>query len=309
MNVEYVEKAALKEIARVINKWTAELLTDGCTSVFATMQDASIRPICYTIADGTFFQEEVHACVGTTILLHVPEVLPFTDEQSVIIACIYTVMKWLSALLKKARTLSVHTRVAIVVHARRSTLDSQHQLSWECISALAITRQFVAGVQTLDDVLSWKRNEQTGELQLGKVHMRNIMIVYLSSAMNYAPLKQSILSLHAREVDEELDDVPCPKAHHVRLDCPITVAPTPLRLLMTVTGFGLEDRTTVYKETLCKRYPDEPMPMLVRGAHLGHLVVDWCVSDDILSLLELDHDELKDKGIRYGILGGDDISP
>ena len=48
--------------------------------------------------------------------------------------------------------------------------------------------------------------------------------------------------------------------------------------------------------------------MLVRGAPLGHLVVDWFVSDDILSLLELDSDELKDKSIRYGILGGDDIS-
>ena len=50
------------------------------------------------------------------------------------------------------------------------------------------------------------------------------------------------------------------------------------------------------------------MPMLLRGATLGHLVVDWFVSDDILSLLELDSDELKEKGIRYGILGGDDIS-
>ena len=101
--------------------------------------------------------------------------------------------------------------------------------------------------------------------------MRNIMIVCLSSGMNYAPLKQSILSLHKREVDEELDDVPCPKAHHVPLDCPITVAPTPLRLLMTLNGFGLEDGTTVYNETLCKRYPEEPMPMLVRASS-GRLV-------------------------------------
>ena len=138
--------------------------------------------------------------------------------------------------------------------------------------------------------------------------MRNIMIVYLSSAMSYAPLKRSILSLHARELDEELDDVTCPKAHHLRLDCPITAGSTPLRLSMTLHGVGLEDGTTVYKETLCKRYPDEPMPMLVRGAPLGNLVVDWFVSDDLLSLLELDHDEVKDKGIRYGILGGDDIS-
>ena len=114
--------------------------------------------------------------------------------------------------------------------------------------------------------------------------------------------------MHAREVDEELVDVPCPKAHQVRLDCPITVAPTPLHLLMTLNGFGFEDGTAAYKETLCKRYPDEPMPILVRGAPLGQLVVDWFVSDDILSFLELDHDELKDKGIRYGILGGDDIS-
>ena len=98
--------------------------------------------------------------------------------------------------------------------------------------------------------LSWKRNEAIGELQLGKLHMQNIRIVYLLSAMNYAPLKQSILSLHARKFEEELDDVPCPKAHHVRLDCPITVAPTPLCLLMTFNGFGLEDETTVCKETL-----------------------------------------------------------
>ena len=138
--------------------------------------------------------------------------------------------------------------------------------------------------------------------------MHNIMIVYLSSAMTYAPFKQGILSLHRREVDEELDDVRCPKAHQVRLDCPIRLALTRLCLLMTLNGFGLEDRTTVYSETLCKRYPDERMPMLVRGAPLGHLVVDWFVSDDILSLLELDHDKLKDKGIRYGIPGGDDIS-
>ena len=308
MNVEYLDKPSLTEIARVINQWTVKLLTDGSSSASAIMQDAGIRPVCYTIADGTFFQEEVHAYVGTTILVHVPEVLPFEDEQSVNIASIYTIMKWLSTLLKKAHTLSVHTRVAIVVHARRSTSDTQHQLSWERNSALAITRQFVAGVQTLDDVLSWKRNEQTGDLQLGKVHMRNIMIVYLSSAMNYAPLKQSILSLHQREVDKELDDVPCPKDDQVRLDCPITLAPIPLRLLMTLNGFGLEDGTTVYKETLCKDYPDEPMPMLVRGAPLGHLVVDWFVSDYILSLLELDSDELKDKDIRYGMLGGDDIS-
>ena len=307
MNVEYFEKAALTEIARVINRWTVELLTDGFTSASAIMQDAGIRPVCYTTADGTFFEEEVHAYVGTTILVHVPEVLPFEDEQSVNIASIYTIMNWLSTLLKKARTLSVHTRVAIVVHARRSVLDTQHQLSWERNSALAITRQFVAGVQTLDDVLSWKRNEETGELQLGKVHMRNIMIVYLSSAMNYAPLKQSILSLHKKEIDEELDDAPCLKAHHVRLDCPISVAPTPLRLLMTPNGFGLEDGITVYTGTPCKPYADEPMPMLVGGAPFGHLVVHWFVSDDILLLLELDHNELKDKGIRYRILHGDDI--
>ena len=50
------------------------------------------------------------------------------------------------------------------------------------------------------------------------------------------------------------------------------------------------------------------MPMLVRAAPIGHLVVDRFVSDDILSLLELDQDEVKDKGVRYGILGGDDIS-
>ena len=303
INVEYLEKTALKEIARVINKWTVELLTDGSTSASAIMQDASIRPACYTIADGTFFQEEVHSYVGTAILVHVPEVLRFKHEQSVNIASIYTIMKWLSTLLKKARTLSVHTGVAIVLHARRSTLDTLHQSSWERNSALGITRQFVAGVQTLDDVLSWKRNEQTGVLQLGKVHMRHTMIVYLSSAMNYASLRQSILSLHAREVDEELDDVPCPKAHHVWLDCPITVAPTQLCLLLTLNGFDLEDGTTVYKGTLCKRYPNEPMPMLVRVAPLEHLVVDWFVSDDILSLLELDHEELKNKGIRYGILG------
>ena len=177
----------------MINKWTIELVTDGSTSASAIMQDAGIRPVCYTIADGTFFQEEVHAYVGTTILVHVPEVLPLKDVQSVNIASIYTIMKWLSTLLEKARALSVHTRVAIVVHARRSTLDTQHQLSWEHNSALVITRQIFAGVQTLDDVLSWKRNEQTSELQLGKVHMRNIMIVYLSWAMNYAQLKQSIL--------------------------------------------------------------------------------------------------------------------
>ena len=241
MNVEYLEKAALTEIARVINKWTVELLTDGSTSASAIMQDAGIRPVCYTIADGTFFQEEVNAYVGTTILVHVPVVLSFKDEHSVNVASIYTIMKWLSTLLKNTCTLSVHTRVAIVVHARCSTLDTQHPLSWERNTALAITRQFVAGVQTLDDVLSWKRNEQTGELQLGKVHMRNIMNVYLLSAMNYAPLKQSILSLHKRKVDEELDDVQCTKTHHVRLDCPITLAPTPLRLLMTLTGCGLED--------------------------------------------------------------------
>ena len=237
-----------------------------------------------------------------------PEVLPLEDEQSVHIPSIYTIMKWLTTLLKKTRTLSVHTRVAIVVHARRSTMGTQHQLSCERNFALAITRQFVAGVQTLEDVLSWKRKEETGELQLGKVHMRNIMIVYLSSATNYASLKQSILSLHKGEVDEELDDVPCPKAHHVRLDCPITVAHTRLCLLMTLNEFGLEDGTTVYKETLCKHYPDEPMPMRVRRGEVGHLVVDWFISDDIWSLLELDHDEMKDKGIRYGIPGGDNIS-
>ena len=239
MNVEYLEKDALKEITRVINKWTIERLTDGSTYACAIMQDAGIRPVRYTIAGGTFFQEEVHVYVGTTILVHAPKVLPFKEEQSVHIVSIYTIIKWLSTLLKKARRLSVHTRVAIFVHARHSTLDTQHQLSWERNSALAIIRQFVAGVQPLDDVLSWKRNQQTGELQLGKVHMRNLMIVHWSSAMNYAPLKQSILSLHAREVDEELDDVPCPKAHHVRLDCPITVAPTPLQLLITLNGFGL----------------------------------------------------------------------
>ena len=228
MNVEYLEKAALTEIARVINKWTVELLTDGSTSPSAIMQDAGIRPVYYTTADGTGFQEEVHAYGGTTILVHVPEVLAFKDEQSVNIAAIHTIMKWLSTFLKKARTLSVHTLVAIGVHAPRSTLDTQHQLSNERNSALTITRQFVAGVQTLGDVLSWKRNQQTGELQLGKVDMRNIMIVYLSSTVNYAPLKQSILSLHKREFDEGLDDVPCPKAHHVRLDFPITVALTQL---------------------------------------------------------------------------------
>ena len=92
MNVEYLEKAALTEIARVINKWTVELLTDGSTCACDIMQDAGIRPVCYTIADGTFFQEEVHAYVGTTILVHVPEVLPFEDEQSVKIASIYTIM-------------------------------------------------------------------------------------------------------------------------------------------------------------------------------------------------------------------------
>ena len=77
---------------------------------------------------------------------------------------------------------------------------------------------------------------------------------------------------------------------------------------MTLNGLGLEDGKTVYKGTLCKCYPDELMPMLVPGAPLGHLVVDWFVSDDILSLLECDSDELKDEGIRYGIPGGDDIS-
>ena len=50
------------------------------------------------------------------------------------------------------------------------------------------------------------------------------------------------------------------------------------------------------------------MPMLVRGAPRGHPVVDWFVRDDTLSLLELGHNEVKDKGIRYGILGADDIS-
>ena len=76
--------------------------------------------------------------------------------------------------------------------------------------------------------------------------MRNIPTLCLSSAMNSPPLKQSIFSLHAREADEELDDVPCPKAHHVRLDCPMAVAPTPLRLLMTLNKSGLEDGSTVY---------------------------------------------------------------
>ena len=117
--------------------------------------------------------------------------------------------------------------------------------------------------------------------------MRNIMIVYMLSATNYARLKQSIFSLHVREVDEELDDFPCPKAHHLPLDCPRTVASTPLRLLKTLNGFDREDRTTVYKQTLGKGYADEPMPMPVRGASLGHLVVDYFVSDVILSLLEL----------------------
>ena len=88
MNVEYLEKVALKEIARVINKWTVELLTDGSTSTSAILQGAGIRAVCYTIADGTFFQEEVHAYVGTTILVHVPEVLHFKDEQSVNIVSI-----------------------------------------------------------------------------------------------------------------------------------------------------------------------------------------------------------------------------
>ena len=88
MNVDYLEKAALKKIAAVINKWTVDLLTDRSTSASAIMQDAGIRPVCYTIADGTFFQEEAHAYVGTTILVHVPEVLPFKDEQSVNIASI-----------------------------------------------------------------------------------------------------------------------------------------------------------------------------------------------------------------------------
>ena len=50
------------------------------------------------------------------------------------------------------------------------------------------------------------------------------------------------------------------------------------------------------------------MPMLVRGSPLGHLVHDSFIFDDIFSLVELDPDELKDKGIRYGILVGDDIS-
>ena len=196
-----------------------------CSIAPSYLSGARVRLLCCTIADGTFFQEEVHAFVGTTIPVLVPEVLPFEDAQRVNIASIYTIMKWLSTLLKKARTLSLlTTSVAIVVNYRRCTLDTQHQLSWERNSALAITRQFVALVQTPDDVLSWERNERTGELQLGKVHMRNIMIVYLSSAMNYAPLKQSILSLHKREVDEELEDVPCPKAHHVRLDCPHTTS-------------------------------------------------------------------------------------
>ena len=169
MNVDDLKKAALKETARVINKWTVELLSDGFTSASAIMQDAGIQPVCYTMADGIFFQEAVHAYIGTTILVCIPEVLPFKDEQRVNIASIYTIMKWLSKLLKKARTLSVHTPVAIVVHARRSTLDTEHQLSWERKSALSVTTQFVAKVQTLDDVSSWKRNEQTGELQLGKV--------------------------------------------------------------------------------------------------------------------------------------------
>ena len=79
--------------------------------------------------------------------------------------------------------------------------------------------------------------------------MRNIMIVYLLSAMNYAPLTQSVFSVHGREFARELGDVPCPKEPHVRPDCPITVAPTPLRLLMTLNGAGLEEGTTVYKET------------------------------------------------------------
>ena len=218
---------------------TVERLTEASTSASTIMKDAGIRHVCYMRADSTFFKEEVHAYVGNTILVQVLEVLPFTDEQSVNTASIYTIMKWLSTLLKKTRTLSVHTHVAIVVHAHRSTLDTKHQLSWECSSALAITRQFVVGVHTPDDVLQWKRNEKTVELQLGKVHMGSIMIVYLSSAMNYAPLKQSIMSLHARKVHEELDDAPCPNAHHVRLDCPTTVAPTPLCLLMTLNGFGL----------------------------------------------------------------------
>ena len=37
-------------------------------------------------------------------------------------------------------------------------------------------------------------------------------------------------------------------------------------------------------------------------------MVGWFLSDDILSLLELHQDEFKDKDIRYGILGADDIS-
>ena len=98
MNVEYLKKAAVTEIARVINKLTVKLLADGSTSASAIMQDAGIRPVCYTIADGTFFQEEVHAYVGTTILVQVPELLPFKDEQSLNIASIYTIMKWLSTL-------------------------------------------------------------------------------------------------------------------------------------------------------------------------------------------------------------------
>ena len=94
----------------------------------------------------------------------------------------------------------------------------------------------------------------------------------------------------------------------MRLDCPKTVALAPLCLLMTLKGFGLEDGTKVYKGTLCKQYPDEPKPMVMRGVPVGHLVVDGFVSDDILSFLELDHDELKDKGMRYRILRGYDIS-
>ena len=152
MNVEYLDKAALKQIARVINKWTVELLTDGSTSASAIMQDAGIRPVFYMVTDGTFFQEEVHAYAGTTILVHVPEVLPFEDEESVLIASIYTIMKLLSTLLTKARTSSVHTPVAIILHADCSTLDTQHQFSWERNSALATTKHFFAGVQILDDV-------------------------------------------------------------------------------------------------------------------------------------------------------------
>ena len=131
VNVEYLEKATLKEKARVINKWMVELPNDGSTSASAIMQDAGVQPMCYTIANSAFLLEEVHAYLGTRVLVHAPEVLPLKDEQSIKVAIVYTIKKWLSKLLKKARRLSVHTRIANVVHARRSTLDTQHQMSWE----------------------------------------------------------------------------------------------------------------------------------------------------------------------------------